>query len=687
MPRNIKVTFDDGSEHIYQNAPDSITPQQVNERAQRDFGKSIVNIDGGKQNTSVNEQTETPEARSARYRNEGASEATELPSFPILPAAAAGFARSLYGLPERVAAAPLAYLPSSITGEPKDITYPDALNEVRGLVDAEMNRSTLGSILGTLGGSYLGGGALVKGAKALGGPAIAKLLTLNRGAKTTLPNIGKLAAISAATGAAQSAGEGSNVGEGALVGGLTGAGVSALSGVVKPIVRAAGDRLNLTSDDGIIKRLVGDTSKEDFANRVNDFKATTNNANPTVFEMLDPSDRSRVTRNLVYGLLGTRDKIADRTNRAINQRLSNIGAEMQKTIDSATQQRAAQLQEELNAAKVGGSNTNPLAIDQYRDLQARNIMDPYRDTPVANSVSHLIDPNYEPNSPTPNGDVASLIRRAASSLNQRVGPTEESQQAKNPITFGEANAILSRLRDFKDQAGPDRLIAEDAIEHLENRLNDLGPVQELKNSYAANSRFLEGVQEGRRGRLERDVPQPTQALRNAYRSNEGNAGRFFGQRDQLSEQFENRPDQNIDVLNNLSNGDTRAIAQNLGSTEAESIKNAANAQSQSANNLLQAFTRSKNSDVVSKNIAKNLIKLTPLHFAQTKFLIATNLITGHHIPEKRANTIADMIFSTQPSMIKHALNILAEEPEGAEAMRNIAATLGAVSGQATQERR
>jgi hypothetical protein len=46
--RNITITFDDGSTHVYQNAPDEVTPEQVQDRAQRDFGKSVTAIDGGR---------------------------------------------------------------------------------------------------------------------------------------------------------------------------------------------------------------------------------------------------------------------------------------------------------------------------------------------------------------------------------------------------------------------------------------------------------------------------------------------------------------------------------------------------------------------------------------------------------------------------------------------------------------
>lgn len=48
MPRNITVTFDDGSTHIYQNAPDDITPDAVASRAQQEFSKNVASLDGGR---------------------------------------------------------------------------------------------------------------------------------------------------------------------------------------------------------------------------------------------------------------------------------------------------------------------------------------------------------------------------------------------------------------------------------------------------------------------------------------------------------------------------------------------------------------------------------------------------------------------------------------------------------------
>jgi hypothetical protein len=49
MARNITVTFEDGSTHVYQNAPDAITPEAVTQRAQQEFGKGVTHLDGGRE--------------------------------------------------------------------------------------------------------------------------------------------------------------------------------------------------------------------------------------------------------------------------------------------------------------------------------------------------------------------------------------------------------------------------------------------------------------------------------------------------------------------------------------------------------------------------------------------------------------------------------------------------------------
>lgn len=48
MARDITVTFADGSSHVYRGAPDDITPEQVSQRAAREFRKPVKSLDGGR---------------------------------------------------------------------------------------------------------------------------------------------------------------------------------------------------------------------------------------------------------------------------------------------------------------------------------------------------------------------------------------------------------------------------------------------------------------------------------------------------------------------------------------------------------------------------------------------------------------------------------------------------------------
>ena len=51
MPRDITVTFEDGSSHVYKNAPDDLTPEAVSARASQEFGKPVTGLDGGREET------------------------------------------------------------------------------------------------------------------------------------------------------------------------------------------------------------------------------------------------------------------------------------------------------------------------------------------------------------------------------------------------------------------------------------------------------------------------------------------------------------------------------------------------------------------------------------------------------------------------------------------------------------
>lgn len=87
MPRNITVTFEDGTSHVYQQAPDNLTPDQVSARAQKDFGKSVASLDGGRpaavEAGSAINQIPRQLGLTARYGLEGLGQAAEIVTEPI----------------------------------------------------------------------------------------------------------------------------------------------------------------------------------------------------------------------------------------------------------------------------------------------------------------------------------------------------------------------------------------------------------------------------------------------------------------------------------------------------------------------------------------------------------------------------------------------------------------------------
>lgn len=304
MPRNITVTFADGSTHVYQNAPDNVTPDQVSARAAKEFGKQVQALDGGRggapaakapktyANLNPNTALETyNKARDGLIKTmSGKSEAERkraLTRFDTDPriqgirkaaglaevrsrqeevrdigrrmakpggfgtAMNAGATRAMFGIPERIAAAGLYY-----TGNAPGLnSYDETLAAVRATTDEEMKRSTAGSITGQIGGSLAGGTAATK-LVARGGQALARtgvpilekagnvlqgLTQVKQGER--IKNTGKVILGGAAGGGAQAAGEGSDIKTGVAVGAAT---PLALGGAIKGTGLVAGGVRKLT---------------------------------------------------------------------------------------------------------------------------------------------------------------------------------------------------------------------------------------------------------------------------------------------------------------------------------------------------------------------------------------------------------------------------------------------------------
>lgn len=104
MPRNITVTFDDGSTHVYQNAPDDVTPEQVTQRAQKEFSKNVKSLDGGRQQSSIGipEMLKRPESMPESAPANAVPRAIGVPARSINESIAGGL-DAIVGFPYKLA--------------------------------------------------------------------------------------------------------------------------------------------------------------------------------------------------------------------------------------------------------------------------------------------------------------------------------------------------------------------------------------------------------------------------------------------------------------------------------------------------------------------------------------------------------------------------------------------------------
>lgn len=94
MPRDITITFEDGSSHVYQNAPDTVTPEQITQRATQDFGKTVRSIDGGKKELGLGEALV---AGAKRAPSEAMEAVTSIPAMAFNLAKVPGWALGQVG--------------------------------------------------------------------------------------------------------------------------------------------------------------------------------------------------------------------------------------------------------------------------------------------------------------------------------------------------------------------------------------------------------------------------------------------------------------------------------------------------------------------------------------------------------------------------------------------------------------
>lgn len=112
MPRNVTITFEDGSTHVYQGVPDDATPDQVTARASKEFGKGIASLDGGRSAAIEPHRGATPrkvfQANADLQRSRADDQARRMPVDPFVPGGAdwagdAPYLRGAAAIPEAAA--------------------------------------------------------------------------------------------------------------------------------------------------------------------------------------------------------------------------------------------------------------------------------------------------------------------------------------------------------------------------------------------------------------------------------------------------------------------------------------------------------------------------------------------------------------------------------------------------------
>lgn len=749
MPRNVTVTLADGSQHTYANAPDDITPAAVTARAMKEFGQSVTALDGGRSAAPAGPPTPknafglgapppkgTPERQAFDTEYNKRFNAAWLASHPqeaarraqtariqssadarsqnnvsstgnFLTAFKGGVTRGLFGIPERLAAAGEAYLPSAITGNTTNASYSQILDMIRKNTDADMNKSTSGNILGQVVGGVGAGraaGGLVgaagsrlaaTGAPVLGrvGNFIQSLTTLNKGQKAA--NAAKIIAAGGAQGGAQAAGEGSDVTTGALAGAT---GAAALGGGFKAaqvITRPFRDFLRLSSSGKILSRLTSATTDQ-LSARADAYRAATG-AEPTVFELLPLADRNKILKQAVVG----RDSVVESASNAIRARANNLGPEMRARAQAILDPRRAQIQSSIadDLTNVGAPDapqlagravSDPTDLLEVRRQEANAIMAPHEDTPVVNNFNELL-----PTAPGPNGTLIDADPEVSRTI-ATVAGNIRARPANNPITAGEVSGMIEKLRGWIGRGGNESTAAENAIAHLEGVLGDNAPdaanaYRQMTDAYAARSRMAEGMSEGGKTRLRSDVDvgtSNTQArkVRNAYDTPEGAAGRTLGQGNRILGDLSGSPEDALKATVDISRSRSgRALAANLGTPEAEAIGMAARAQDESAQALAAASAKAGGNDGAAadaETLVSALAGLHPSGFITTKAGAIRKLIDMTYIPASRARTMVDMIFSQDPTMSARALRAIGNEPNGAAFIKRLAGVVGQLSNEA-----
>jgi hypothetical protein len=537
------------------------------------------------------------------------------------------------------------------------------------------------------GAGLVGGGAgLVKGIQGTGnilskipglakaGKAIAASQTLTKGEK--VKNLAKLAGTGAVVGAGESAvrgGDASEVATGAAIGAAAApATVGALKGlgyISRPVVD-----LFRSKNYGQVLRRITDATAEEITKARDAYKARTNGAEPTLFEILPKGDRDRISKMLG----GTAPKVQEQAAEAIQQRARSVEGEMLNIVDEATGQAVGRVQTALaddlatsrgrqtptpsEEALASQATKSPLDLEILRSQESGNIMQPFDDTRAYNAVEELF-----PNVPELQADgsvkyvvtdpeVATIIKGAAGSL-----------RLTDNITVNNLTKILRNLKKKVERGNTDEDAAQRAINHIEDIFIQDHPAAaaalgQMNQAFAGKSRVLSGFDEGKLSRVREQFNGDKQTGINVFDTPEGAAGRALGQTAALRESFSGTPQDAMRGVGQLAEntGLQRAVSANLDDAVAAKLTDAARAQEAGLRALGDARKASerKADEADISVLGDAMLAFNPASFPLTRAAAVARLVKIPTLGEKKASMLVDMLFSQDPTKIKAGIGLL-----------------------------
>lgn len=619
----------------------------------------------------------------------------------FITALSGGVKRGPFGIPEHLAAAATRFLPSAITGNESDASYDEILQQVRDNTDAELEKSLGGNIIGQI----AGGGAILKGLQLAG-----KATGLTRAAMASkpgkaiataakaAPKTAKVAGISVAGGAAgtaQAVGEGSDVSTGATIGAVGGPVLLGLAksgkAAGKILVRPAADFLGITKAGTILKRFTTATT-EDIRKAADAYRKSTG-SEPTLFELLPLADRNKLARDII----GRTPEASERAAQAVRQRVGNVGPEMQRTAQKATEAGRATVTRELaqdlerargvpnapgqpdtfdyNALPIRATKS-PIDMKDFQATEANSVMAPFEAEVVADDLKSMFPKSLSRNEETgeikevfSDPEVNDALTAAAGGLKLRRSPEDHSADITG-LSVNDMTKILRRLAKV-DPAATNKAAAMRAEEIVMDAIETKSPkaaaaVGKMRDTFARRARMVEGMAEGGRTRTREAIPVETSAqartVRNAFETPEGEAGRVVGQANALDRELGGTTQDALRTVGNIAeSGQTQAALRgNLGPDAAAKITGAAEAQAQSVRNLMALSKESSNSaeSLGTEEIGRMLLALNPASMPTTKLFAISRITSLMHLPEQRAKQLVDMLFSQDAAMTNRAIGLL-----------------------------